>query len=409
MPDGMVKPDDQVAAQRTPRSRTLLAVGLVAAVGACFVVVHGLNDRARASEQLARTTDAAAIPTVAVVTAAADHAVQEVTLPGTINAFYNAPIYARVPGYLKDWYDDIGARVKKGQVLAIIDTPDLDRELDQAKADLVSAQAQAKLAQLTAQRWKTLLSSQAVSEQTVDEKLGDAAAKQAEVLAAQAKVDRLDALESFKQIVAPFDGVVTARTTDIGDLITPGGASGKALFQVSALDKVRIYVQVPQAYSEMLRPGITATMAMPQYPGRSFTAKLVTTSASVTQSSLTELVELQAPNPDGVLVPGNFTEVTFKLPPKPHVLSLPSTALVFSTDGMQVATLSDDGKVVFKRVQVGNDLGTHVEILAGLSATDRVINSPPETLVSGEAVRLADDGDGHGAALAENTTQHPLN
>jgi RND family efflux transporter MFP subunit len=396
-----------------PRPRSLAVVGVSVLVVAGVVVAYDLQTRARASDRLVQVAAEQAVPTVAVVQPSRDSQDQEVVLPGTIQAYYNAPIYARVPGYLKVWNDDIGAKVKKGQVLATIDTPDLDRELDQAKADLGSAAAEERLAQLTAKRWKSLLGSQSVSQQTVDEKLGDAEAKQANVQAAQAKVDQLEAMEAFKQIVAPFDGVVTARQTDVGDLIVAGGAQGKELFQVSDIEKMRIYVQVPQAYSGMLTPGLTATMALPQYPGRSFKARLVTTSGSVAEASLTVLAELQTDNPGDLLTPGNFTEVHFKLPERQDVLRLPATALIFGMHGTEVATLAGKDQVTFKPVEIGSDLGTEVEVVGGLSPSDRVIDSPPETLVSGETVRLASDGAGTNPnpnpTVAENSKQTSLN
>ncbi len=384
-----------------PRPRILLATGLIVVVGLGAVATYGLLDRAKAREDLVHVAARAAIPVVDVIRPAPDAKDRIITLPGTIQAWYSAPIFARVPGYLKIWNDDIGARVKQGQVLAVIDTPDLDRELDQAKADLVAAESRDQLAELTAARWKHLLKSQAVSQQTVDEKGGDADAKRADVRAAEAHVKRLEAMEAFKNLVAPFDGVVTARQTDIGDLI-PAGGTGKALFQVSDIHQMRVYVRVPQAYSAVLKPGLQATLSVPQYPGRLFPVTLETTSFSIAEDSRTVLVELLAPNPDDVLLPGTFAEVNFHLPPDPSVLRLPATALIFNQDGMQVATISADGKTVMKPVDIGEDVGTSVAVVAGLAAADRVIDSPPETLINGETVRVASDTQPKLAETASN-------
>ena len=331
------------ARPRADRSSSLAAVGLG---------VTGIMSRNHDEAKLTKWTQAQAIPTVNVVTPERGTKNQELILPGDVEAYYEAPIYARVPGYLKMWYKDIGAHVKAGQELAVIDTPDLDQQLEQAKSDLASVQANAKLADLTAKRWKALLSSQSVSQQTVDEKVGDAAAKNALVAAAQANVDRLQALESFKHITAPFDGVVTARETDIGALINAGSGSGSGaeLFKVADIHQMRVYVRVPQAYASQLRPGMVADLKLAQYPHEVFKAKLDTTSNAISKQSRTVLVELMADNMDGKLWPGTFAEVHFQLPPDPDIYHIPTSALVFREHGLQVATVGDDDKVRLKSI-----------------------------------------------------------
>ena len=389
---------------KTPSPRRLWLIGTSALVIAGVVVVTGIIGRARSAQALAQVSDEQAIPTVALAQPIHGNDVQSLALPGTIQPYYKASIFARVPGYLKSWQQDIGAHVTAGQVLASIDTPDLDQQLDQAKADLATAQANEQLAALTSKRWHALVASQSVAQQTADEKAGDEAAKKATVDAAQANVRRLQALETFKSIVAPFDGVVTARNTDVGALIN-AGSGGQELFEVSDLHKVRIYVQVPQAFAAELRPGLKASFDLPQYPGRHFAAVLVTTSNAVNENSRSMQVELQADNPDGTLLAGTFCDVHFEIPSDPNVVRLPATALVASDQGIQVATLGPDGKAVLKTVQLGRDLGDSVEVVSGLAPTDQVIDSPPETLESGDVVRLAAGAAGAPQKVASRAAQ----
>jgi RND family efflux transporter MFP subunit len=287
--------------------------------------------------------------------------------------------------------------VKAGDVLASIDTPDLDQQLSQAQADLATASANAQLAAVTAQRWTTLVKSQWVSRQASDDKSAAAAATKATMDASAANVKRLAALESFKSIVAPFDGVVTARNTDVGALINAGSSTGPALFEVSDLHKVRIYVQVPQAFSGQLHPGLKATLEMPQYPGQPFEAVLVTMSHAMDPTSRSMLVQLQADNPDGKFFAGAYCQVHFQLPSDPKVMRVPATALVPGNQGMEVAVLGPDNKVQMKPIEIGRDFGDSAEVVAGLSSVDRVIDSPPETMQSGDRVQLA---------ATESSSQH---
>ncbi len=364
----------------------VLALCLLLVAGG--VTVSGILGRNASEATLVQWTDDQATPTVAVTHATAETQTRMITLPGDIEAYYNAVLYARVPGYLKMWYKDIGAQVKAGDVLADISTPELDQQVDQARADLASAKADAALADLTARRWKALLASNAVSQQTSDEKAGDAVVKATAVTARTAALQRLLELEGFKHIVAPFAGVVTARRTDIGALINAGGGGGPALFDVADIHAVRIYVRVPQALSASVQNGTEATLSLPQYPGRVFTAAVVTSSNAVQTASRTVLVQLQADNPDGALLPGTFAQVSFKLPPAPGVLQLPATALIFQAHGLQVATVEAGGRVAVRDIQIGRDLGTAVEVLSGISATDQVILNPPDTITAGQIVQV---------------------
>jgi RND family efflux transporter MFP subunit len=366
--------------------KPVLIAGIVVVV---VVVAIGLLGRVFASQTLKTWTVAEAVPTVQVIAPAQDGGGQTLTLPGNVQAFYNASIHARVSGYLKRWYQDIGAQVKAGQILADIDTPELDQQLTQAKADLATAVANQRLAQTTATRWTGLLAKDAVSQQETDEKTGDLAAKTSLVNAAQADVDRLQALEGFKRIVAPFDGVVTARTTDVGQLIAAGAPTDPGLFTVSDTHRLRIYVNVPQSYSAELKPGMTATLSVPEHPGQSFQATLANTSGAIGAQSGTLLVELQIDNMSGQLKPGDYAQVSFALPTATNQVRVPASALVFLQKGMAVATVGPDGRVLMKPITIGVDQGSFVDVAAGLSPSDRVIDNPPDSLETGDRVLVA--------------------
>jgi RND family efflux transporter MFP subunit len=374
---------------QTARPRRLLVVGLAALVAAGAIAANGLISRARSKQVLAMWTNAQAVPTVALAALAHGAADQRLILPGNIQPYNKAMIYARVSGYLKSWQQDIGAHVTAGQVLASIDTPDLDQQLAQAKGTLASAKANYDIAALTASRYDTLVKRQAISQQSADQSAADAAAKKAVMNADEANVRQLEAMQAFKQILAPFDGIVTLRNTDIGALINAGSTAGQELFEISDLHRVRIYVQVPQAFSAALRPGLKATFEMPQYPGEKFDAAVVTTSNAMDATSRSMLVELQADNADGKLLANTYCQVAFQIPGDPNMVRLPATALMLANRGAQVALLGDDNKVVLKPIQLGRDLGDSVEVTAGLALQDRVIDSPPETSQSGDVVQLA--------------------
>ena len=389
----------QDAPPKLPKRRLAL-VGAIILVAAVAAVVGGITSRAESEQKLEVWANTQAVPTVAVVSPEANTGTQDMTLPGTIQAFNTAPIYGRVAGYVKKWNFDIGAKVLKGQELAEIEAPDVDQQLAHAKAMLASAVTAEKLSAITAVRWHALLGYSTVSQQSADEKASDEQGKQAALQAAQATVGQLEAQENFKHLIAPFDGVVTARSTDVGNLINPGSSSGVPLFQVSDIHKVRVYVQMPQGFSGVLKPGLQASLSLPQYPDKTFTATLATTSNSFSETSRTVSVELQADNSDGKLWPGTYTEVVFHVPADSSMLRVPSTALVFGPHGMQVATLQPDDKVLFKPVKLGPDLGNEAEILAGITTADQVILSPPEWLSSGDVVQLASPDAGTAAAAA---------
>jgi RND family efflux transporter MFP subunit len=373
---------------KAPGRRSLLTAATAAFLLASAVVGYGFIERAQSKQEVVQWTNAQAIPTVALAHLVPGGTHQTLTLPGNIQPFNRAAILARVNGYVKSWDHDIGSTVKTGQVLATIDAPDLDQQLSQAKATLASVKANHQIASLTASRNNILLQKQIVAQQLADQTDADAKAKEAVVDANEANVRQLEAMQSFKTLAAPFDGVVTARNVELGMLINSGG-SGQPLFEVSDLHRVRIYVQVPQSFSAGLVPGMKATFEMPQYPGVQFDATLSHISKSISASSHSMQVELQADNAAGKFFGGSYCNVHFEIPSDANLVKLPSTALVTGNQGTQVAVLGSDNKVVLKNVQLGRDLGDSVEITAGLSPSDRVINSPPETLAAGDTVRVA--------------------
>ena len=381
----------------------LRRIGIIAAVAAVAIAVTGIVIREVKAHEVAKWTYAQAIPTVAIVMPQAEAHGTQLVLPGNIAAWYEAPIYARVSGYVKRWNFDYGAHVKKGQVLAVIDTPDLDAQFAAAKATLNAARARVNVfkadmqfAQSTYARWRDSPQG-VVSEQERESKKAAYASAVAQYDAAiadvksdEGAVDRLQALEQFKDITAPFDGVVTARNTDIGDLITAGSASSAPqLFRMADVHKMRVFVQVPQAMSGSIQPGMTADLDLPQYPDRTFRAVVATTAQAINPAARTLLVELHATNPGGVLQPGTYAEVHFNLPPNTHVLTIPTTALVFRESDLQVAVVGPGGRVELKQITLGRDLGNDVRVLGGLSPSDRVINNPPDSLVNGEVVNMA--------------------
>jgi len=400
------KPKPYAAQKPQKSSRNLRWTGICAGVVAVFIAAFGILQRRGHEAEVAHWTQKRAIPTVALITPKEGMAAQRLTLPGTVQAWYEAPIYARVNGYLKDWYFDYGAHVKKGQVLAEIETPDLDAQLAAVKAKLNSArslvnvrEAEKQFAESTYQRWRSspkgVVSVQEQESKQADynSALAQLNAAKAQVDADQGEVDRLDAMESFKKIIAPFDGVVTARETDIGALINAGsgtgGGSGPELFRVADIHKMRIYVQVPQQLSAGIRPGLTAELRLPQYPGKTFQATVATTSSAISTTARTLLVELQAENPQGQLQPGAYAQVDFSLPSNPDIVRIPTSALMFREHGLQVAVVGADDKIELKPVTLGRNLGTEVEVLTGLTTADRVVNSPPDSLSAGDTVRIA--------------------
>ncbi len=314
---------------------------------------------------------------------------ETISLPGTLQAYNVAPIYARVPGYVKAWYKDIGAKVHRGDLLAEIDTPEVDQQIVQARADLANAKASQQVSETTAERWNHLLKIQAVSKQDAEEKEGDLAVKTALVKSAEANLARLLTMKTFARITAPFDGVVTERAIDIGNLVNAGaGAGGPSMFTIADIRKMRVYVRVPQNYSADIRDHLKAELTLPEYPGETFSAELVTTSNAISSTSNTLLVQLIADNADGKLKAGGYAQVTFKLPADAQNLSLPVSTLIFRGDGLKVATVGPDGRVLMKSIDIAADLGTKVEVQAGLSPTDQVIDNPPDSIATGDEVHV---------------------
>ncbi|WP_233345052.1 efflux RND transporter periplasmic adaptor subunit [Burkholderia cepacia] len=372
------------------RLPNLKLVATIAALVAAGIVTAGVAGRAHAKQEMTRWSAEQAVPTVVAYTPTTGGDGAALVLPGHLSAFESAPIHAQVSGYLHAWYTDIGAHVKSGQLLGLIDTPELDQQLQQARADLQSSLANEKLAASTAARWTRMLAQDSVSQQETDEKTSDLAAKQAIVAANEANVRRLDALEAFKRIVAPFDGVVTARKTDIGQLISAGGGTGPELFAVSDVHRMRVYVSVPQNEAAAIRPGMSATLTVPEHPGETFHATLADTDDSIADSTGTLLVQLMVDNRDGKLIPGEYTEVHFALPAgSSRALTIPASSLIFRQAGLQVAVVGKDDRAVLKPVTIATDLGTHVQIATGLAPDDRVIDNPPDSLSAGDRVRLA--------------------
>jgi RND family efflux transporter MFP subunit len=367
----------------------LKKVGVIAAALALLVVVWGLYSRWSNASQLATWTDAQATPMVAVIRPTAVAAGDGLTLPGNLQALNSAPIFARTNGYVRRWLVDIGDNVRAGQLLAILDAPEVDQQLAAARADLQTARANQALAQSTAMRWSSLLEKDAVSKQETDEKIGDLKAKTAVANAAAANVAQLSATLGFTRLAAPFSGTVTSRSAQIGQLVTAGTSGNTPLFTVSDISRVRVYVRVPQGYSGQIRVGMHASLDLPEYPGRSFDAVLTRTAEAVDPASGTVLVELQAQNSDHALKPGAYAQVTFPLHGAAGRVQLPASALVVGRNGTQVAVLGRDGKAQFRTVTIGRDNGNLVEISAGLTPQDRVIDSPPDALAPGDPVRVA--------------------
>lgn len=386
---------------REPRASRLVLVGLCLAVGAGALGFTGVRGRAKNEQEVTRRTIEQSLPSVAVTVPRQGADSSALALPGDIQAFSSAPIYARASGYVSAWYKDIGDRVRKGEKLAEIDTPDLDQQYAQAKAELATARSNARLAAATASRYHELVGRAIVSRQVDEEKAGDAAAKQSILESSQANLARLEALMAFKTLTAPFDGTVTTRSIDIGALINAGGTTGQALYQIADITQVRVYVRVPQAFVGDLRDGMNATLRMPQYPGRTFEAKLVGMSRSIAPESRTALVQLQADNPEGKLWPGTYTEVTFRVAANPNALQIPATALMFGERGVRVATVDANEVVTVKPVQIGRDIGSNIEVLSGLASSDQVIDAPVETLRTGDKVRVVRRADPPAAKVVE--------
>ncbi|SER88185.1 efflux RND transporter periplasmic adaptor subunit [Sphingobium sp. YR768] len=382
-----------------PDSRTLKRVGIGAAILAVAVVGVGVASRISATEELRQTAADSALPNVTIVSPKADAEGNVLVLPGNVQAFNSAAINARTNGYVRRWLADIGDRVSAGQPLAILDAPDVDQQLAAAQADYQTALANQRLAATTSKRWSAMLKEDAVSQQEVDEKAGDLAARVAVSNAALANVKRLKALQGFTRLSAPFDGVVTSRSAQIGALVVAGNASAQPLFTVSDIHRVRIYVRVPQGYSAAVKPGNTATLTLPEYPGRSFTATMTSSANAVDPQSGAVLVQLQAPNPDGALKPGAFAQVKFQVGAgQGNALTLPGSAILYGNDGPTVAIVSSDGRVTVKPVTIARDEGSTVQISTGITAQDRIVDTPPDAIRTGDKVQVQTAAAGKGAA-----------
>jgi RND family efflux transporter MFP subunit len=375
----------RVAARGFSRIWILVAVVVAVCAG---VLVFGIMPRLEARDALKKDSQNLNVPTVSVTKPKTRDGAQELVLPGNIQPFIEAPIYARTSGYLKRWHVDIGARVKAGQLLAEIDTPEIDDQLQQARADFATAQANHQLAEKTTARWRELLQTDSVAKQEADEKASDAQAKRAVLDGARFNVSRLEKLQAFKRIYAPFAGVITSRNTDVGALIDAGsGGTGRELFHVASIDKLRVYVSVPQAYSRETVPGTPAELTLGEFPDRRFPGKVVRTSGAIDATTRTMLTEVDLDNPKGELMPGAYAQVHIKALSSRPALVLPINTLLFRPDGTQVALVQND-KVTLSKIVLGRDFGTEVEVVSGLDANALVIVNPSDSLTAGTPVRV---------------------
>jgi RND family efflux transporter MFP subunit len=382
------EPIDPGERQRRPRPALLLGLALVTGILG-LGIYSGVRTRNAADATLKRTTAEAAVQIVSVISPTASASTREILLPGTTQAFTDAPIFARTNGYVKRWYFDIGAHVKAGQLLAEIETPEVDQQLQQARADLETARANLRQAQITADRWRALLESDSVSKQETDVAVSALSAMKATVDSNIANVGRLEQLQSFEKIFAPFDGVITARNVDIGVLVNAGSTStaGRELFHMTAIHTLRVFVAVPEVYSRAARPGSPATLTLDEFPGRSFQGTLVRTANAIDLASRTLLVEVDVDNPLGELLPGAYVFVHLKLPGQVATVTIPANTLLFRAEGLQVGVVRD-GRAHLVPVTIGNDHGDIVEISAGLQPSDQVIVAPSDSLTSGTRVRV---------------------
>ena len=380
-----------------------LVIALLIAIG---LAIAGILPRIHAQKKLASDTNDMAIPDVLVIHPSAGAPTQELILPGNMQAFVDAPLYARTNGYLEKWYFDIGAHVKKGDLVAVIESPEVDQQVQQARADLATAQANLQLAQETAKRYTNLLASDSVSRQETENFTADAIAKQTIVASAQANLGHLQELQSFEKITAPFDGVITARNTDVGQLIDSGSSSTSSgtslgnsaagsysgntreLFHIAAINKLRVFINVPQVYSRSAKPGTVATLTLPQFPGQTFQGRITRNANSIEISTRTLLTEVDVDNPVGILLPGAYVETHIKVAPGIATVTLPVSALIFRAQGLQAAVLRNGDTAHLVTITLGRDYGTQVEVLTGLEAGEPVIDSPPDSLADNERVRV---------------------
>lgn len=381
--------------EHTPSRQRLMLLGIGGLTLAALLVANGLAARTRHEQAVTAWTETAAVPQVLVLQPQQNVLGDTLRLPAHLEAWSKAPIHARVSGYLKDWTQDIGAKVSAGQVLAHIDSPDLDQQVAQTRARMIQEQANARLAQTTAERWQNLLASHSVSRQEADEKRSNAAAAKANAEAAGADYARLSALEDYKTIRAPFAGTITARHTDIGQLIKADNDSDPELFDLADTHKLRLYVPIPQNYASVIHPGLVAQLTVPEHPGQHFSAQLVGDSTAIDPRSGTLLAQFVAANPEGALMPGDYAEATLAIPADTHGVSIPASALIFRAAGTQVALMDSARHVHLRSIHIGLDLGERLVIDQGLTPADQVIDNPPDALREGDLVQLADTGGAH--------------
>src|SRR6266481_3384237 len=384
---GQPLPLIDVGAEKRPRNRWLgLAIALIVTAA---LLGSGIRSRVKARTTLDAVTARMALPAVSVVSPKQTSPAEEIILPGNVQPFITSPIYSRTNGYLKKWYFDIGAHVKQGQLLAVVDTPEVDQQLQQSLSNLNTAKANLTLAEITKNRYEGLLKKNAVSQQDADNDIGTYNANKAIVDANQANVKQLQALQSFEKIYAPFDGIIIARNTDIGDLINSGSSSTARtdLFHISQPDKLRVYVNVPEEYSQGIKVGMTADLSLAEFPGRKFQGKLVRTAEAINATTRTLLIEIEVDNPSGTLLTGSYAEVHLKVATHASTLLVPVNTLLFRSEGLRAGVVKD-GKVVLAAVTPGRDFGNQIEIVSGLKPDDQVIINPPDSLVSGQRVQI---------------------
>ncbi len=369
--------------------RGLFALVMVAAVVVAFVVWSGIHSRVEAGNLLKAETDQLAVPTVSVIAPKVTSGAEEVALPGNMQAFIDTPVWARASGYLKTWYVDIGGHVKKGQLLAEIETPEVDSQLLQARAQLQTAEANLKLSEVTAERYTDLFKTDSVAKQDVDNAVQGEAAKKADVASAQANVSRLEQLVAYEKVEAPFSGILTARNIDVGGLVNQGANTpGKELFHVASIDTLRIYVSVPEMYSQAAKPGVQAYLTLNEFPGRKFFGRVVRNANAIDEASRTLNVEVDVANPTGELLPGSFVSVHLKLPSNIPAVTVPSNALLFRKEGLQVVRVVD-GKAELVPVIMGRDFGDSVELVSGIHPNDKVVINPSDSITNGQKVEIA--------------------
>jgi RND family efflux transporter MFP subunit len=378
-----------IAEQTAKRPRKHWLALLIALIVLSALLISGIWSRVRARAVLNTETAQAALPAVSVVSPKRTTPADEVILPGNVQPYISSPIYARTNGYLRKWYFDIGARVKKGQLLAVIETPEVDQQLQQARSNLLTAQANLELASVTKTRYQGLLKSNAVSQQDVDNAVGTYNANKAIVEADKAAVEQYSALVSFEKVYAPFDGVITARNTDIGDLINSGSSSNVKtdLFHIAQPGRLRVYVNVPEEYSQGIATGMTADLSLAEFPDRKFQGKVVRTADSINMTTRTLLIEVDVDNPTGTLLTGSYAEVHLAVPTQISTFLIPVNTLLFRTEGLRVGVVKE-GKVVLTAVTPGHDFGDQIEVVSGLKSDDQVIVNPPDSIVSGQEVQI---------------------